>query len=426
LTLPGITLKYTKYVGDSVGEKTPIKPLVFLIKGGTMPKQKRFKTKYPGVYYIEGMATDAKPERIYYIVYRKNGKLIEEKAGRQYANDMTPARAAGIRTLRIQGDATNEERREAERAAKEAEAARWTVRKLWAEYKSQYPIKGLAQDESRFRMHIEPHFGDKEPHELVSLDVDRLRVKLLKSKSPQTVKNILALLRRIVLFGVKKGLCKAPGFSIQMPTKINNLKTEDLSEDEMRRFLTVLANDPDIQVTNLMRLALCTGMRRSELFRLKWDHIDFERGFIHIIDPKGGPDQIIPLNDSARTILENHPILEGSPFIFPGKNGNQRVEIRKAANRIKRNAGLPDDFRPLHGLRHTFASILISSGKVDLYTLQKLLTHKSPMMTQRYAHLRDDALKKASNLAGQLIQQATNAKSSGEVVNLPQGDRSRP
>ena len=51
---------------------------------------------------------------------------------------------------------------------------------------------------------------------------------------------------------------------------------------------------------------------------------------------------------------------------------------------------------PLHGLRHVFASTLASSGKVDMYTLQKLLTHKSPIMTQRYAHLRDDALKRAS------------------------------
>jgi len=264
---------------------------------------------------------------------------------------------------------------------------------------------------------VELPFGDKEPHELASLDVDRLRINLLKSKSPQTVKNILALLRRIIHFGVKKAICQAPGFSIQMPTKINNIKTEDLSDEEMGRFLAVLANDPDIQVTNLMRLALCTGMRRSELFRLKWDHIDFERGFIHIIDPKGGPDQKIPLNESARTVVEDHPRMDGTSFIFPGKNGNQRVEIRKAANRIKRDAGLPEDFRPLHGLRHTYASMLASSGKVDLYTLQKLLTHKSPEMTQRYAHLRDETLKKASDLASTIVEQAA-AGASKKVIHL--------
>ena len=49
--------------------------------------------------------------------------------------------------------------------------------------------------------------------------------------------------------------------------------------------------------------------------------------------------------------------------------------------------------------------MLASSGKVDLYTLQKLLTHKDPKMTQRYAHLRDETLKKASALAGDIINQ---------------------
>ena len=44
-------------------------------------------------------------------------------------------------------------------------------------------------------------------------------------------------------------------------------------------------------------------------------------------------------------------------------------------------------------------------GLVDLYTLQKLLTHKSAAMTQRYAHLRDEALHRASDLAGDLLTQ---------------------
>ena len=56
-------------------------------------------------------------------------------------------------------------------------------------------------------------------------------------------------------------------------------------------------------------------------------------------------------------------------------------------------------------MRHHYASMLASSGKVDMYVLQKLLTHKSPTMTQRYAHLRDESLKKASALAGELVNQ---------------------
>ena len=105
-----------------------------------------------------------------------------------------------------------------------------------------------------------------------------------------------------------------------------------------------------------------------------------------------------------------------SVYVFPGKNGEQRTDINKAVNEIKTAAGLPKDFRPLHGLRHVYASMLASSGKVDMYTLQKLMTHKSPQMTQRYAHLRDDALRNASDLAGDIITEAINGKS--KVINL--------
>ena len=158
-------------------------------------------------------------------------------------------------------------------------------------------------------------------------------------------------------------------------------------------------------------------MRRGEMFKLKWEHIDFERGFITLIDPKGKMDQKIPLNDVARSLLENHQKTD-SPFVFPGRGGNQMVDIKKAVNDIKDKAGLPKDFRPLHGLRHTYASALASSGKVDLYTLQKLLTHKTPRMTQRYAHLRDEALKAASNLASELFQPAEK-KENVKVISLP-------
>jgi integrase len=105
-----------------------------------------------------------------------------------------------------------------------------------------------------------------------------------------------------------------------------------------------------------------------------------------------------------------------SEYVFPGLEGKQRQDAKKAMNRIKEQAGLPKSFRPLHGLRHVYASMLASSGQVDLYTLQKLLTHKSPMMTQRYAHLRDEALKSASYLMGKLISEQINRTGENKKV----------
>lgn len=84
------------------------------------------------------------------------------------------------------------------------------------------------------------------------------------------------------------------------------------------------------------------------------------------------------------------------------------MDINKAVNKIKKATGLSEDFRPLYGLRHTYASMLASSDKVDIYTLQKLMTHESPDMTQRYAHFKDDALRQAADLAGDIINDAIN------------------
>ena len=167
----------------------------------------------------------------------------------------------------------------------------------------------------------------------------------------------------------------------------------------------------------MMKMALFTGMRRGEMFKLKWKDINFEQAFISIIDPKGGPDQKIPLNDAASDLLASHPRTKSS-YVFPGRGGRQRTDIKHQVNRIKYDAGLPKDFRALHGLRHTYASMLASSGEVGMYTLQKLLTHKDPKMTQRYAHLRDDALKRASEVAGNIIQNAAKKKDDQKVVNL--------
>lgn len=370
-----------------------------------MPKQIRGKTKYEGVYFIEGEGTNGKGERIYYIRYRKKGKLVEEKAGRQYRDAMTPARAALVREQRIEGNQlSNQEKREQKRS--EEHQRMLTLDSLWEEYRNSKPdVKSIQTDNYRYQSHVQNILGKKTPDELCPFDFDRLRVKMLKTHSPQSVKHVLGLIKRIINFGVGRQLCPALPFKIEMPS-VDNRKTEDLSPAQLQDLIIVLDNHPDIQIANIMRLALYTGMRRGEILELKWSDLDFEHGFINIRDPKGGKAQPIPMNDYARTVLKGHPKTGNFPYVFPDQDGNKRYQVTREMKTIKEAASLPKDFRPLHGLRHVYASLLASSGQVDMYTLQRLLTHKSPIMTQRYAHLRDDTLKRASNLVGGLIEQA--------------------
>ena len=381
-----------------------------------MPKQDRFSTKYPGVYYVVGEAVSREgKEKIYYIRYRRGGETIEEKAGHQFKDDMTPAKASRMRSRRIEGEPSNAERRREEEAKKRAEEARWTIQRLWEEYEStRVASPSLKTDKSRYQKYIKKKFGKKEPKEIFSLDIERIK-RGLKGKSPQTVKHVLNLIDRIINHGVKKGLTEPLSFRIVKP-RVDNLKTEDLTKDQLKKLLSAINIDSNHQARTIMLLILVTGLRRGETFRLQKSDLDFERGFIRLRNPKGGKSESIPMNHEAEKILSEYMRLHENPesdFVFPGRDGRQRVDIRRAVNRIKEKAGLLKDFRPLHGLRHYFASSLASSGEVDLHVLQKLLTHKDSRMTLRYAHLRDEALKKASNVAGQIIQSVGSEKKEG-------------
>ena len=382
---------------------------------------KRIKTKYPGIFYREVKRIGGKGiEKVFYLVFKKGGKVYEEKAGRQYADDMTPGRAAHIRAERIEGKRlSRKEIREVAQAKKQAEINKWTIDRLWAEYKNNHPnLKGYRTYESAYNLHISPNFGTKEPKNILPLDIKRIENKLLKIRAPQTVFHVLELLRRIINFGANSKLCQGLNFKIKMPS-VDNIKTEDLTADEIESLLQAIAEDFHPQAGTMMKLVLYTGLRKGEMFRLQWKHIHREKRFIQIVDPKGGKGQTIPLNDATKELLEEYKKLnpDNSLYIFPGKGGGQRTTIARQVNRIKKRAGLPKDFRPLHGLRHVYASMLASSGQVDLYVLQRLLTHKDSKMTQRYAHLRDETLKKASNLAGDIVKGVMETKKD-KVVNI--------
>jgi integrase len=308
-----------------------------------MPPTKRGKTNYPGVFYrIAERKGKSGEERVYYIVFKQDGQVIEEKVGRQFADNMTPAKASGIRAERIEGKRqSRKEIREQALAAKQADAAKNTIGKLWKRYNEFMPErKSLRTDSSVYRLHLENTFSQKVPGEIYTTDIDKLRQKEISlGKSPQTVKHILGLLRRIIRFGVKRGLCPDPDRSklyFEMPT-VDNQKTESLNHEQLKKYIEALDGEDDQNAASILRFALATGMRRSALFALRWDDVDFEHGFITLRGDaaKKGRTEKIPLAQTARTIL-SHVERSESPYIFPGRNGGQRRDFRRIARRVKK------------------------------------------------------------------------------------------
>ena len=94
------------------------------------------------------------------------------------------------------------------------------------------------------------------------------------------------------------GFRKSLSFEIES-VKVDNQKTEDLNSEQFKRLLEEISKSTDVEANAIMRLALYTGMRRGEMFKLKWNNIDFQRGYIAIKNPKGGVSHKIPMNEQA-------------------------------------------------------------------------------------------------------------------------------
>jgi integrase len=136
---------------------------------------------------------------------------------------------------------------------------------------------------------------------------------------------------------------------------------------------------------------MLTGCRLREILHLRWQDIDFERGVLNLPDSKTGQKKVL-LAGSALAILSDLP--RSGVYVIAGNDPEKpRADLHRPWARIIKHAGL-DGLR-LHDLRHSYASIGAASG-IGLPALGKLLGHNNPSTTQRYAHLADDPLRRAS------------------------------
>ena len=128
--------------------------------------------------------------------------------------------------------------------------------------------------------------------------------------------------------------------------------------------------------------ALHTGMRRGEILNLKWSNIDFEYGYIELLDTKSGKARKIPISNTLKDVLNNIDKISEYVFINP-KTNKPYTDLKKSFHKVLDKANIKN-FR-FHDLRHTVATRLVEKG-IDLTVVQELLGHSKLTTTQRYAH----------------------------------------
>jgi integrase len=174
---------------------------------------------------------------------------------------------------------------------------------------------------------------------------------------------------------------------------MNNQRNRYLTGDEEKRLLTALEGEPWLR--NIVTMAIHTGMRRGELFKLRWFDVDFQRGLIHVRDAKGRDTKTVnrdvPMSEAARAMLEGLP--KTSAHVFPSpKTGGQLVDIKRSFGLACETAKIKD--LRFHDLRHTAATRMADAG-VNVVVIAEVLGHGDIRTTKRYAHAMDEAKREA-------------------------------
>jgi len=389
-----------------------------------MAKRYKINQKWPGVYGLDSTVKKVRgrPDVCYYINFKIDKKLVWEKVGWK-SEGYSPEVASEIRGRRVK-DArhgnTVKTQKEIRRDLQKTDRVLDEIKESYFESVHGASIKGRKTDLNRYEKHLQPLFGKRKISSLAPLDIDRVKIAM-KSHKPATVSNALELLRRLINYGTKNNLCTALPFKITLPLK-NNERTEYLTPEEVGRLLQVLDGWPQQDVARMLKLAMLTGMRRGEIFKLQNKDVDLNQKLIHLRDPKGGKNVSIPLSEPVKDILEDQMLWKSvnsaSLYVFPGKNGAMRVDC-SAVKRIKAAADLPPAFRIFHGLRHHFGVTLANSGEFTLDMIGELLTHKDITITRRYAQFLPATKRKAADRAADLLQVSA---TSSNVLEINRGD----
>jgi integrase len=245
-----------------------------------------------------------------------------------------------------------------------------------------------------------PALGKLRTAHVTDADIVKLRDALSRRYAPGTVRNVLGVLSVVFSWAIKRGMAPHnPCCGVERPIAQQSL--DFLSRQEVRRLLDAAAASSRLQHV-AVSLAVHTGLRKGELFGLRWIDLDLDSRRLTVArsfntTPKSGkprhmrlPVELLPL---LRQWRDECPPSPGGLVLPRGITASRMAnpDAMCGLPRLLRQAGIHVMPRPWHALRHTFASHFVMCGG-SILALSKILGHADVKVTMIYAHLAPDFL----------------------------------
>ena len=364
----------------------------------------RKSTRYPGVYQRESRSKlfKGKPDTTYSIDYRDpvTGKRVRQTIGLR-SQGITAEYANAVRIGYLAKGLKDKFSAVTPSRAKDVP----TFGQAWDDYRQQWlearNITTLRTDIGLYKYHLQDTFAETLLNHIYIVDLEHLETRLMrKGLASQTVKHVLALMRRVINKAIvwRRWDGPSPFNGFKMPS-VNNDRKRYLTPYEAKALLDALRAVNE-RVWLMSLISLHCGLRFGEVANLKFSDIDFSARVLHIRDPKGGQDHAANMTDVVHLALR---ALSGgkNQLLFPTRDGKIMGEkdqiFDKVVAALEFNDGIDDNrFKVVfHTLRHTYGTWLASSGSSQA-NIAEMLGHKSIQMSQRYTHAMQAMKRKAA------------------------------
>ena len=289
----------------------------------------------------------------------------------------------------------------AERLARSNEI---TVRQFYEEYKKTVlPSKALKTRSEEMKLwsrFLLPALGAKPLLEVSHSQVDRLH-RTVSVDTPVQANRMISALRKAFSIAVRWGYIESnPASGVELNSE--EPRQRFLSPQEQSAFLSALAAKGDNTSTLAIWFMMLNGARSGEVFSADWAQFDLRSAIWTKPSSHTKQRRIhrVPLSNAALAILVKAQKMRSGRYVFTRPDGRPVRSVKKIFRSVCEEAGITD-FRP-HDLRHHYASLLAMEG-VSLHVIGKLLGHSQPSTTSRYAHLADEPLRAATELAAKKL-----------------------
>jgi site-specific recombinase XerD len=247
-------------------------------------------------------------------------------------------------------------------------------------YNEQYRLKQLTR-----------YFGKINISDLRRSHAERFKSELSHRRAPGTVNRLLGNLKHILSMAVDDELITTNPFVRVKLLHVPERHERILTKEEEERLLAACSQVHTPLLRTGVVISLNTGMRKGEIYGLRWEQVNLADRSIHVRNGKTrGSARRIPMNEAVQELLSELCKVRKGDFVFPSprKKGERFRDPKVGFMKAVKLAKIPHI--RFHDLRHTFATRLVRSG-VDIVTVQHLLGHSNIMMTSRYAHSDADA-----------------------------------